>query len=264
MRRLVRIAAVPFLVAACAPTREPAPEDLDGLLHYLYRYHDDEVAVADAMGIFGEWLDDEGRDEDAREGFRLTPLTEEDVAPVDHPGRDLTAAGGVGVGTVSPFPDLDHAGATVLFDQRYNDPDSYARYERDIVEGEASAFEAGEGTIRTVNDIDKTKVGVSIPYILYKDFEWVRIDADRRAFVGRSWVTEPSCSENGNNCLHQSFSVDVWYARDDEDTVRFTATWNEVTSVADAFLSEDQIVAVAVNGMLSIFDSTDAFLAGEP
>jgi len=260
VRRLVRLAAVAALVG-CAPTREPAPEDLDGLLHYIYRYHDDQAAVADAMGIFGEWLDDEGRDDDARDGYRVAELTSDDVAAIDHPDRDLALAGGVAVGCVSPHPILEHAAATVLFDQRFTDPDSYARYERDIVEGDADAFAEGEGVIRTVNDIDKTKVGVSIPYILYKDFRWTRIDADRRAFVARSWVQDPSCSANGNNCLHQSYSVDVWYARDDEDTVRFTATWNEITSSADAFLSEDQKVAVAVNGMLTIFESTDAFLA---
>jgi hypothetical protein len=209
VRRLARFAVLPF-AAACAPTREPAPEDLDGLLHYLYRNHDDAGAVAEAMGIFGEWLDDEGRTEDAREGYRLTPLTADDTAAVDHPDRDLTAAGGVAVGATSPFPILDHAGATVLFDQRYNDPDSYSRYEREIATGDDDAFEQGEGTIATVNDIEKTKVGVSIPYILYKDFHWTRIDADRHAFVARSWVSEPSCNENGNNCLHQSFSVDVW------------------------------------------------------
>ncbi len=252
-----------LLAAACVPTRAPAPEDLDGLLHFLYQNHEDPEAVVDGLTNLGEWLEVEGRTEEAREGWRVTPLTEEVVADVDRPPGDLDEAQGVAVAAVSPFSIEAHAAAIVLEDQIYTDPGSYDRYVRHLVEGDPAAFTDAAGHVRTENDIDKTTVNVTIPYWLYKDFQWVDLDDGRRAILSRSWIAEGSCGQQGNNCLHQSYSVDLWYADTAEDTLRLTSTWNDVESVIDAFLTEDQKVAVAVNGMLAIFESTDDFLEDE-
>lgn len=259
----MRLLALLLLSTACAKTREAAPEDLDGLLHHLYRSFEDEQAVVDGLANLGPWLETTGRSEEAREGWQVAPLTTEDVWDVQGPEADLSAARGVAVAAVSVHPIAPHAAITVLEDQDYTDPSSYARYLRTVVDGDAGRFATGEGLIRTENDIDKSKVGVSIPYWLYKDFRWVELEDGRRAFLARSWISEGSCSESGDNCLHQSYSVDLWYAQDDADTVRLTCSWNEITSVVDGLLSEDQMVAVAVNGMLAIFEHTDAYLTEE-
>lgn len=247
-------------LGGCAKARDPAPQDLDGLLHYVYRHYEGPDALQEAMGNLGPWLDTTGRTDAASEGYRLTPLTEQDVADIDRPEGDLVDAKGVAVAAVSTWPVEPHAEITLQADQIYNDPHSYSVYDRSIYEGDPPSFLEREGTVRTLNDIDKTKVGVTIPYTLYKDFTWVNLDDTHHAIVARSWIQDGSCGSAGSNCLNQSFSIDLWYASDDVDTVRMTATWNDVTSVADAFLSEDQKVAIAVHGILAIFENTDQYL----
>ncbi len=251
-------------LGACAPTRERAPEDLDGLLRFLYEHHDDPDALHEGMENLAPWLDGVGRTEEGRAGYQLTPLTEEEVDDITRPDRDLEVAFGVAVAGVSRHRIEPHAEITLLPDQIYTDPRAHTRYDRTIIGGDPSQFLLCADDVRTVNDISKTKIGVTIPYVLHKDFAWVHLDEDRRATVARSWVQESSCSANGVNCVLQSYSVDLWYASDDVDTVRLTATWNEITSAADAFLSHDQLVNLAVNGMLLVYEETDAFLDEYP
>lgn len=248
------------LLAGCARTRAPAPDDVDGLLHWVYRHHDDPELLAEGMANLGTWLETTGRTEAATEGYRVTPLAPEDVAALDRPDRALQDASGVAVAAVSVHPLEPHAEITTLPDQLYNNPGGYDRYDRAVVEGDPEAFVTCDSDLDTINDIDKTTVGVRIPYVLHKDFHWVHLDERRSAFVGRSHIAESSCSDNERNCLYQSYSVDIWYRHGTGDTVRMTSTWNEITSVADAFLSEDQQVAVAVDGMLDIFENTDLYL----
>lgn len=260
----VLIAAV---ATGCARTREPAPQDLDGLVHYLFRNFEDPVALQDAMENLTPWLEDVGRTEAAQEGFVLTSLAELDVAAFEHPDRNLGDAIGVVVGGVSPFTVHEHAEAILLDDQVFTDPTSYSYFDREIVEGDPIGFAACADLVRTHNLVEKTKMGVTIPYELEKDFRWVELgdepDDQRTAIVAVAWVPESACNEGGGNCVNQSFSMEVYYDQGLGDTVRLMASYNEVKTSADSILTFDAKVAIAVNGIRSIFESTDAFLAGD-
>jgi hypothetical protein len=262
--RTLCLASFVFLTA-CARDRNPAPEDLDGLSGWLFQYWEDEAELTEGFENLVPWLDGDARTEEANDGFTLSDLTEVQTADVTHPdGADFEMLIGVAVPYVSPWSIEDHAGLLVMEDQTWNDTGTYAKYVREVAEGDAGTFVTGQGMVRTVNDIDKSGAfGVNIPYILYKDYRWVTVADGRRGVIGRSWTEEVSCAEGGNNCLHLSFSIDLFFESGDAETLRTTASWNDLRTEADAFLTEEQRIGLMVNGMNDIFTNTDDFLAGD-
>lgn len=244
-----------LLAVGCAKERDPAPDDVDGLLHYTFRHWEDEEALHDAIEGLTEWLETDGRDTDARDGFRLTPLEPADMEGLVYPDRDLADALGVAAGSQSPFAIERYPADLVAADQTYLAPGSYTKYEREIVEGDVDTFLAGEGLVRALNDIEKENVGVRIPFLQHKDYRWVHLSDGRRAIVARSWTEEESCNEGGGNCILQGYAVDVMYASDDAETVRLTTTWTELKTALDGVLSEDAMVGVAINGIVAIHDN---------
>lgn len=261
--RLSRLALLVLLVG-CARKRDGAPEDVDGLSRYLFANWEDPEAMAEGMENLSVWLEAEGRSEAAADGYVLTDLVEDEVSEVEHPARDLTDMIGVAVPGVSVHPIEAHAGLLVMTDQVWNDPGSYDLYVRELVEGDPDAFVAGDGLIRTRNDIDKSGAfGVHIPYILWKDYRWVALEDGRQSIVARSWVEEEACAEGGNNCLFQSFSIDLFHAPNGDETIRMTASWNELVTSADSLLTDDARIGLMVNGINDVFDNTDDFLTGE-
>lgn len=257
---------LPVLVSfGCAKNRDPAPEDMDGIVRWLFRNYDDPEVFEEGLENLAPWLDGDARSEEAQEGLVLSDMAVEDVAAVDRPDDDLTEMIGVAVPGVSPWPILAHAELLTRADQTWNDT-TYDVYTREIVEGDVDAFLAGSGRIRTVNDIDKSGgFGVHIPYTLYKDYQWGALPDGSTGVVSRSWTAEPACAEGGENCLWQSFSVDLFYAPDPSanETIRMTASWNELETTADAFLSDDARIGLMALGIQDIFENTDELLAEE-
>ncbi len=261
MRNLTLVSFV--FLTACARDRNPAPEDLDGISAWFFQWWEVDLEVADAFENLAPWLDGDARSEEAAHGFVLSNLTDEQVVEVEHPDEDLAGMIGVATPWVSPHPIEAHAGLIVMEDQVWNDPGSYDRYTREIVEGDPEAFAAGSGVVRTVNDIDKRGgFGVNIPYILNKNYRWATLADGRRGVVSRSWTEEVSCAEGGNNCLHLSFSVDLFFEASPDETMRMTASWNDLRTEADAFLTDDQRIGLMVNGMPTNFANTDELIAG--
>jgi hypothetical protein len=254
--------AVVVVMCGCAREREAAPEDLDGLTRYLYQNWEDEELVGDAMENLGPWLRQTGTTEEAWEGYTLAPLTDEVVLDVGvPPGAVLAEAIGVALAGPSPYPVDDHAALLVLEDQTWNEPDSYTVYTREITEGDVGAFIDGEGLVRTVNTVDKSgSFGVNIAYTLHKDYRWATLDDGTRAVVGRSWVPDGGCSENGKNCVVQSYSIDLFYGPEAASTIRLMAGWNEITTEVDGLVGEDLLIAMMVSGNQDIYAATDAYL----
>ena len=258
VRGVAGVAIAGLLAAGCARKRDAAPEDLDGLSHYLFENWEDEELVLEGMSNLAPWLLEEGAGPEAWDGYVLTDLRAEEVDDVDYPANiNLSDHIGVAVSGESAHPVLDHAGLLVLTDQTWNEPDTYTRYVRTVA-GDSEAFAAGTGLIRTVNDIEKGGAfGVSIPYELNKDYRWVHLDDGTSAVLGRSWVSEMGCSDNGKNCVVQSFSIDLFYGRDDRHTVRLMSGWNEVKTEVDGLVGEDLLIAMMVSGNQEIYEATE-------
>lgn len=244
---------------ACAKKREPAPAEMEELARFMLRVWDDDASLEGAMDNLAPWLEQNMTAEDAQDGYRLGVLLEGDVEFLEHPDRPLDGLLGAAVAGISRFPIRDHALSMVLGEQVFSNPGTYDFYLRDV-QGDADAFVNGEGTITTVNDIQTSTLGVTIPYILNKDYKWVRGRDSKPAIIGRSWIPEKGCNQGGENCLELSFSIDIFYENSSSETGRFTATWSEVKSPFTAFLTETQLVASLANGMANVFTDVDHFL----
>ncbi|MCB9676154.1 MAG: hypothetical protein H6737_13620 [Alphaproteobacteria bacterium] len=255
-----RLLVVAVLASGCARKREAAPAEMEEIASFMLRVWDDDRALEDAMVNLAPWLEENSTAEDAQDGYRLTPLSEESVSTLDRPDRDLSGLLGAAVAGVSPFTIHEHAGTALLPDQVFSNPRNYESYVR-TVEGDEALFLDCEGQVDTTNDITTSNFGVTIPYVLRKDYKWVHARDLGEAIIARSWIPEKGCNESGENCLQQSFSIDLWYAAVPDETIRFTSTWSEVTSSLDGLIGEDLQIAALANGMAFVFEATDEFIA---
>jgi hypothetical protein len=270
MLRALLLCSLAAATVACARSRAPADDDVDGLSRYLFQNWEERPRVADAMTNLAHWLDDTGRGEVARtDGFMLAAMTADEVGPIDYPTErvPLDALVGAIVAASSPWSIDHHAALLPMEDQSWNAPKKYKHYDRTLIEGSPDAFlddrAAPEGElIRTDNDVLQSRVGVSIPYTLRKDYRWVETRDGDRAIVGRTWAPRHGCSGSdgdSGNCLELSFSVDLFYESPEGDTMRMTASWNNLSLILP--LGHDLQVKTLVVGMLDVFKDTDVFLA---
>ena len=251
-----------LLATACAREREEAPRSLDELAHAVYRTFEEPVS-ADDLAELDAWVQAEGDSEAAWDGLRLTNLLEIDIEGIELPAdTDLTLHVGMATSRISPFPALAHAELVVEPDQRWTDPKTFDRYDREIIEGDGERFVTGSGLIRTLNIIEKSgSFGVLIPYELRKDYRWQELEDGRRVLLSRNWVTEPGCSGNGKNCVLQAFGLDSFWELDDDTSVRLFTNWLLVTTEVDSLISEEARIGLMAKGNQDIFEATDAELA---
>ncbi|MEZ4318971.1 MAG: hypothetical protein R3F61_15765 [Myxococcota bacterium] len=255
------------LASGCARKRDPAPAEMEEIASYMLGAWDDDRSLEDALGNLVPWLEENALADDAKDGYQLTPLEPAQVEVIDRPDRELDGLLGAAVVGVSPFTITDHAATMLLVDQVYSNPRNYESYVR-TVEGDPDVFLGGDGRIDTDNAITTSNFGVTIPYVLHKDYKWVHGRDLGEAIIARSWISEKGCNESGENCLQQSFSIDLWYVGNpvnpdgvDAETIRFTATWSEVTSSLDGLIGDDLQIAALANGMAYVFEATDEFIS---
>ncbi|TVQ87330.1 MAG: hypothetical protein EA397_18610 [Deltaproteobacteria bacterium] len=267
--RILTLGGLILLATACARSRAPADDDIDGLSRFLFQNWEDARDVTDAMSNLSTWLEGPGRGEEAQnDGFVLDALTAEEVEDVEYPvGRiELEDLVGAVVTGESEWSIDHHAELLPMEDQTWNAPRNYAHYNREVIEGSVDAFLAPPAAeeqelIRTDNDVMQSRLGVRIPYTLRKDYRWVTTHDGARAIIGRTWAPNFGCSSSdgeGGNCLELSFSVDLFYEPRPGETIRMTASWNRLTLVVE--LGEDLQIATLANGMIKVFEDTDAFL----
>ena len=122
------------LFLACAPPRDPAPEDLEGLASYLYVNWEDPELVQEGMTNMAAWLQTEGQEEKAQEeGYVLQPLQEETLVGIEYPTRKpLEEMAGAAI-TRNSIHSIDlHAAVIVEADQRWNAASKYEKYDENL------------------------------------------------------------------------------------------------------------------------------------
>ncbi|MFT4622381.1 MAG: hypothetical protein ACI8PZ_001037 [Myxococcota bacterium] len=257
---MTRLLLFILVATGCARERAAAPPALDDLTHALFRDWEDDEAMAQHALDLADWLGDEGDTDESWDGMRLTNLAKADVGDVSRPqGTDLDAHAGIATAGPSDFRVPRHAELLVERDQTWTDPNTFQVYERTVVEGNPDAFAGGTGIVRTDNVIEKSGAfGIVIPYTLRKDYRW--IPGPVPVVVGRTWITEPGCSDNGKNCVNQSWGLDV-FVGDDDRTLRLYVVWLEVVTEADGLIGEDAKIALMAKGNQDILEATDEELA---
>lgn len=258
MLRPLRFLLLAWLATGCAKHRATAPTEMVDIVRFVFRYWEDPEVLPEAMDNLDAWLADNIDSEEAADGFRLDPLAASDVGTVDHPDAALSELIGALGAARSPFSLDDHAGHMVLRDQVFSNPNSYDHYVREV-EGDEDGFLGGEGLVRTANDVQTTTLGITIPYVLLKDYRWVEGETSR-SILARSWVERSYCNDGGGTCLRQTYSVDVFFeGGSSRETWRLTAAWNQIDSPIP--LGEDTLVYTLAKGIQDVFKFTDEYLA---
>jgi hypothetical protein len=281
MSRFVLLAAV-FALGACKRAPPPGNPEFNDALRYAFVHFDDEpVVVAFAIrsleaNIYASM--DVTADNSNDRALSPERLTEEDVANLEHPDRDPSAALPVAVAGLSVFLPPQHARIQMLADQTPVEPYSPDFYAREFLDGEECWSTQDCGRLDTWNDLIKKNTLMEIPYQFYKDFRWVDLNlpdpADvpegeeptnpgepRPAIIGRSWQEVSGDGVGGNTHIYQSYTVEVWVPRD-EGTLRMMSVWSEVDV---GFAVSDEIVAGTTRGGIDKnFETGDEWLAENP
>jgi hypothetical protein len=253
----------------CAKTRTPADDDIDGLMRYMFQNWEESERIDAAMTNLARWMASTGKEDEAmNDGFVLDALTAEQIGPLEYETERVPLERLVGaVATGDSVWSIDHhAELLPMEDQTWNAPGNYRTYDRTVIEGSPDLFLAPTAAqerflIRTTNDVVQSRLGVSIPYVLRKDYRWVTTHDGARAVVGRTWAPTYGCSSNdgeGGNCLELSFSVDLFLEQDDGTTQRLTASWSRLSLIIELPLNIQ--IQTLVNGMRNVFRDTDSFL----
>lgn len=220
----------------------------------------------------------------------LTPehLTADDVGALEHPGRDLSAAIPVAVGTTSKHDVDDTTALAMLTDLTPVEPYSPDYFLREFLDGEDCWPTRKCDVMQTYNDLIKDNALMTIPYWFYKDYRWVDLNlpdpADvpegeqavnsgdpRWAYVARSWTTETFPGDSEKNWIMQSFTIELWVPRDGggytgagEDstgggTLRLLALWSE-TDLGGISVSDDVIAGTTRVGIDDNFEAQEEWL----
>jgi len=263
---------------ACKKPSPPADPEFSDALVYTFRAFEEEPAVlAFAVRELEDQLysDLDVNSDDAVERSVIPePLTEEDVADIEHPSRDPSDALAVALARSSSFNMTDHVKVQMMEDQTPIEPSSPDKYNRIILEGEDCFVDTSCEFLRTENPLIKDNFLMTIDYTLWKDFRWVDLglpdpseleegevaeaEVSRWAVVARSWTTEPAVGESGNVTIYQSFTVEVWVPKEDGGVLRMMSLWSEADLGID--LEDDYLLAVTRDGIDDIFVAADDWI----
>ncbi len=244
-------------LAACseAPQQEPPPTfEEQSLLALQHFYADDAEEQMLALRAQVE----EQVQEDPQ-GFAFRALTPDDVDMYEHDEDHVVweRTGGAGVIARMRGEMPDYVAASVEPDQSFVDS-TYDIWTRAVTDGDADAFLSGDDDIDTQNHIQKTLLGVTIPYDMEKDFRWY---GDTLTFI--SLVPQAGFDESGDNGIVVGFTVELWY-EDDEGLVWFNASWSQIHSLLEETLTLEQAIQLLIDGTLDYYWGTEEHVTGTP
>ncbi len=241
-----------------------APTELSELSTYLYRHFDNEdpAYLSAGMGNLRTFFLDVDMDQAWQDlSYEVDHLTDEDVAGLDLPGRDLADTLPVALVTDSAFTPTEHADVIVLADQTPVEPAAPDLYDRFFLDPtDPSCFPDRDCTvIRALNDIHRKNLVVDLRMETNKDYRWVELGeagSGEWGALSRSWLPESCIGDEGAVALYQTYTIDL-FLPDGDGSIRYMAIWPEtaITGVGDETLEYTSRL-----GLHQIFDATEEYL----
>ncbi len=252
-----------LLALACTtPALEAPPPDFDSAAHEAFRRFFDEDPAPLAIDILAmeaeidASLDLTSLDVSAR-SFTPSPLTEDDLAGLDVPDRDPSAALSSALARLSTHPRSDHVPLPLLEDQTPLEPQCPDHYIRTIVAGGECWPDC---TLETSNDLTKANLLFEASYVLPKQYRPVPLEDGRTATLARTWSTERVVAVDDAAVIEQSESVEFWLDRPDgSGALRMMAVWSE-TSFPSMDVDDESVELTLRLGTDEIFGRQDEYL----
>ena len=266
------LVCVTLIIPACEretfvpPDPPDEIEEINDVNAYLFRNWatTEENVLEPGMASLIDLLEQIDLDADYKERcFVPDPLTDEDLADIEHPDRDPSDVLAVALVMASAFLPEVHAEEVIINeDQRPTEPQSPEHYERVFVDPtDPSCFPDREcDRLITANSILKDYLLVTMLYDLTKNYRWVEIGEKGTgdwAILARCWIEEEFETDGGAIQLNQTYCLDVFYPRD-QGAARYMALWPEsyIEGVNDEFIYETTAM-----GMDELFVASEEYLA---
>lgn len=260
-------------LTACSPPPE-APTELGELTTYLFANFDDPdplVLQAGLVNMLAFLEDFEGEatlavDSSPTDRSWIVPtLLEGDWGGATHvDGVDPELFYAVSVAARSSYSSDEHTPLIGLPDQLPLESSSSARYDRTFLDDFEAWRTAGEGELRTLNDIDRDNILLTLTYECNKNYRWVTMPDGRLATIGRSWISESYVNESGAGTSGEDimdFFSNVEMTLPSGDTsLRYNALWGHVDFVPS--IDETVLVNTVRNGIAESMEKTEDYLAG--
>ena len=231
MLRLLALATVVSLAAACSPP-EPAPEELDALIHYFFTDYEteEEATLADAIANTLEWWranTAEGESEGS-----VTDLRVNEVTPLGMP-EDLSMQFLVGVyHLVLQTCSLEEIERIYLEpDQMSLFPGNYDNYTREFQDGEACYSDGSCDRVTWTTEIEDSLMGKSMTYGMssgLRRFTGIDLENEERsAVLSLTWMLEPAVIGEGGGAafFDQAYQIEVFVPVDDR-ALHLYGIWN--------------------------------------
>jgi hypothetical protein len=260
----VRLAPVTVLLLAGCRAVDPAPTDIDGVMHAWWTGYDDPnearaTAVVNAHAVTG--IASIAPPEDGT----LSDLAPADLELVGLGDRDPGLASGMFL--LNRFPcDLDVLERTLIAlnqDELYGGAyDAYAR----TYTSDADAWLSGD-TERLTWDISLTSsyVGSTFDETLRGEIRRVPSLDDEATPFGpvlfqRTWMPTPAVFASGSNRFEQDYQIEVYYQVAPGEIAHQYAIWREI-EVAGLDNDSEILVGITLNNLAKFDEGTAAICA---
>ena len=267
MRHPARCLPLLLLLGGCKKV-EPAPEELDALLHWMWGRYDDGLDEELAEGGANLWdaVDGDGWTE-SWDGS-VSALTKDEAAAVGVTDRDPADAPGVFLVNVYDCtlprlePILLHRAQDELYDGVYDRYDRTYSTSREDFESRASwtmgwdvSYEASlfgtsysaeiEGGLRAVPEVETSEHGEFL--------------------MARTVLPEPARFEGDSRSQPQDYQLEIWQSRGDGTLLHVYGLWREADFGAGITSGDEGSQRILLNNLKQWDDDTEAHCAaGRP
>jgi len=262
-------------LAACSPPPE-APTELGELTTYLFANFDDpdplvmQAGMVNMLAFLEEFESGESLEVDSSatdRSWTVPALQEEDWGGATHvAGVDPESFYAVSVAVRSAYTGAEHTPLIGLPDQLPLESSSSARYDRTFLDDFAAWSAAGEGSLRTLNDIDRDNILLTLTYECNKDYRWVTMPDGSLATIARSWISEAYVNESGAGTSGEDvmdfFSNVEMTIPSGDTTLRYNALWGHVSFVPA--VDDTVLVNTVRNGIQEGMENTEIYLESGP
>lgn len=243
---------------ACAPgiTANTAPDDLQSAsLKAIQDFGTDKEA--DRIAWLVDWVHE--NIDTADDGYYFDHLEADDVSMIEHEEDDVNWERVVGAGVPARmhFTVDEYAAVVPEKDQSFAEPATYSKWDRTITSGSEDDFLAG-GELGTDNDLEKTEVGITIPYSMSKPYAWF----DGGVLAAESVVPKPGYDENGLNGIVVGFTIEIWVP-DGDGCIWYNGSWSELKTQLDDVMTEEGALDLLIDGTRRYYWGTEKYITGE-
>ena len=260
MKRL----CLPLLLLSACNTGEPAPEELDALVHWFWVEAEagEDASLADGLVNLHAAVDGDALD--GPERAEITRLTEEEVALV-RLDEEVDPSLANGMLLVNTLPDCTVERLRDILtaadqDQKY--PGSYDVYERTYASSQDD-WDAGTAPTLTWQVDYETSNFLTGPYSSTL-LGWIRgVDPDGAPFLlQRTHLPFPSRFEDDSKSFTQYYQLELYWERDDGQVLHVLGIWRQM-DLGEGLTTEDDIVIATTLSSMEDWDEQTNTLCAE-